>query len=114
MLNVLTPPDVLPASKFLRKGVIVSMSTGPTLSTSTSIPQLPAQQQPPQPKQQPPIQQVYHSDNPATMQRQVEQEQHTAHHQLQQSNTNTLSDQPNATLANIKEKTPISLVNELG
>nr|CAI5853229.1 unnamed protein product [Callosobruchus analis] len=87
------------------------MSTGPTLITTTSIPQQPTQQQPPQPKQQPPIQQVYHYENTAIAP--VEPDQHTADQQHHQPNTNTLSNQPNATLANIKEKTPMCLVNEL-
>ncbi|VEN64007.1 unnamed protein product [Callosobruchus maculatus] len=91
-------------------GVLVSMSTGPTLITTTSIPQQPTQQQPPQPKQQPQIQQVYHYENAAIP---VEPDQHPADQQHQQPNTNTLSNQPNATLANIKEKTPMCLVNEL-
>nr|CAI5854597.1 unnamed protein product [Callosobruchus analis] len=88
------------------------MSTGPTLITTTSIPQQPTQQQPPQPKQQSPIQQVYHCENAAIAP--VEPDQHTADQQHHQPNTNTLSNQPNATLANIKEKTPMCLENELG
>nr|CAH7764588.1 unnamed protein product [Callosobruchus chinensis] len=92
-------------------GVLVSMSTGPALITTTSIPQQPTQQQPPQPKQQPQMQQVYHYENAPLAP--VEPDQHSADQQHQQPNTNTLSNQPNATLANIKEKTPMCLVNEL-
>ncbi|XP_072402597.1 double-stranded RNA-binding protein Staufen homolog 2-like isoform X1 [Diabrotica undecimpunctata] len=84
-------------------GVLVSMppGPGPTLITTTSIPQQP------QPKaniQQP----VYHYENAGQP---TEPDQHSTEHQ-NCSNTNTLST-PNATLANIKEKTPMCLVNEL-
>lgn len=74
----------------------MSPGPGPTLITTTSIPQQP------QPKN---MQQVYHYENTG----QPEADQHSTEHQ----NTNTLST-PNATLANIKEKTPMCLVNELG
>lgn len=81
---------------------------GPPMIPTTSMP--PQQQQPPQPKQ-PGIQQpVYHYENAAPPP--AEADQHNADHQSC-SNTNTLST-PNATLANIKEKTPMCLVNELG
>lgn len=82
-------------------GVLVSMSPGPTLITTTSIPQ-----QQPQPKTN--IQQVYHYENNTQP---AEADQHNSEHQ-NCSNTNTLST-PNSTLANIKEKTPMCLVNEL-
>ncbi|KAJ8918732.1 hypothetical protein NQ315_015052 [Exocentrus adspersus] len=82
-------------------GVLVSMSPGPTLITTTSIPQ-----QQPQPKAN--MQQVYHYENSAQP---TEADQHNTEHQ-NCSNTNTLST-PNSTLANIKEKTPMCLVNEL-
>uniref|UniRef100_V5GT21 Double-stranded RNA-binding protein n=1 Tax=Anoplophora glabripennis TaxID=217634 RepID=V5GT21_ANOGL len=82
-------------------GVLVSMSPGPTLITTTSIPQ-----QQPQPKAN--MQQVYHYENSAQP---AEADQHNTEHQ-NCSNTNTLST-PNSTLANIKEKTPMCLVNEL-
>lgn len=86
------------------------MSPAPTLLTTTSIPQQPQQQQmQPQPKQ-PNMQQVYHYDN--TGQQPTEADQHNPEHPSC-SNTNTLST-PNNTLANIKEKTPMCLVNELG
>ncbi|KAG5862999.1 hypothetical protein JTB14_000689 [Gonioctena quinquepunctata] len=81
-------------------GVLVSMSPGPTLITTTSIPQQP------QPKGN--MQQVYHYENTGQPQ---EADQHTSEHQ-NCPNTNTLSS-PNVTLANIKEKTPMCLVNEL-
>ncbi|KAJ8950336.1 hypothetical protein NQ318_021196 [Aromia moschata] len=82
-------------------GVLVSMSPGPTLITTTSIPQ-----QQPQPKAN--MQQVYHYEN---ANQPTEADQHSTEHQ-NCSNTNTLST-PNSTLANIKEKTPMCLVNEL-
>lgn len=78
------------------------MSPGPTLITTTSIPQ-----QQPQPKAN--MQQVYHYENSVQP---AEADQHSVEHQ-NCSNTNTLST-PNSTLANIKEKTPMCLVNELG
>lgn len=85
------------------------MSPGPPLLTTTSIPQQPQQQM--QPPTKPNMQQVYHYEN--TGQQPAEADQHiTAEHQSC-SNTNTLST-PNNTLANIKEKTPMCLVNELG
>ncbi|KAJ8979892.1 hypothetical protein NQ317_017515 [Molorchus minor] len=82
-------------------GVLVSMSPGPTLITTTSIPQ-----HQPQPKAN--MQQVYHYEN---TNQPTEADQHNTDHQ-NCSNTNTLST-PNSTLANIKEKTPMCLVNEL-
>ncbi|CAG9855151.1 unnamed protein product [Phyllotreta striolata] len=83
-------------------GVLVSMSPGPgpTLITTTSIPQ--------QPQPKPNMQQVYHYENASQP---TEADQHSTEHQ-NCSNTNTLST-PNVTLANIKEKTPMCLVNEL-
>lgn len=85
------------------------MSPGPPLLTTTSIPQQPQQQMQPQGTQK--MQQVYHYDN--TGQQPTEADQHNAAEHTSCSNTNTLS-MPNNTLANIKEKTPMCLVNELG
>lgn len=83
------------------------MSPGPPLLTTTSIPQ----QQQMQPPTKPNMQQVYHYDN--TGQQTAEADQHNSAEHQSCSNTNTLST-PNNTLANIKEKTPMCLVNELG
>lgn len=86
------------------------MSPGPPLLTTPSIPQ---QQQQPQSNMptKSTMQQVYHYDN--TGQQPVEADQHNNSELQNCSNTNTLST-PNSTLANIKEKTPMCLVNELG
>lgn len=103
-------------------GVLVSMSPGPgpALITTTSIPQQPQAQ--PKPLQQP---QVYHFEALATQPPQnapsneTEHQQQVPHltNQEQQMsqhspNTNT-SSTSNPPLANIKEKTPMCLVNEL-
>lgn len=110
-------------------GVLVSMppGPGPALITTTSIPQQPQPQ--PKPMQQQP--QVYHYEAPPTQPPQHTQQNaveadHQQHNQQQQHmnnqdqqqmshnspNTNT-SSAPNPPLANIKEKTPMCLVNEL-
>lgn len=118
-------------------GVLVSMPPGPTLITTTSIPQ-----QAQKPGMQQSYQQVYHYENgmPSTevmeqhgnndiaTQQQVtsapqpinQQTITPVNHQQNQSqtiqqsspNTNTSSG-PNTNLANRKEKTPMCLVNEL-
>ncbi|KAK9889929.1 hypothetical protein WA026_008737 [Henosepilachna vigintioctopunctata] len=92
-------------------GVLVSMPQGPTLITTTSIPQ--AQKAPAG------IQQVYHYDNGMQSEvmeqhanQQQQQQQHTEAPPQSSPNTNTSSG-PSTNLANIKEKTPMCLVNEL-
>lgn len=91
-------------------GVLVSMPQGPTLITTTSIPQ-PAQKTPAG------IQQVYHYEN-GIQSEVIEQhpsQQQAQHGEVQSQsspNTNTSSG-PGTNLANIKEKTPMCLVNEL-
>ncbi|XP_066158726.1 double-stranded RNA-binding protein Staufen homolog 2-like isoform X2 [Euwallacea fornicatus] len=105
-------------------GVLVSMSPGPgpALITTTSIPQQPQPQ--PKPLQQP---QVYHyealpAQPPQSVPSNVESEhQQQAPHlssqdqqQMNQNSPNTnTSSTSNPPLANIKEKTPMCLVNEL-
>ncbi|XP_044257055.1 double-stranded RNA-binding protein Staufen homolog 2-like isoform X3 [Tribolium madens] len=85
-------------------GVLVSMPPGPPLISTPSIPQQP------QPKNN--VQQVYHYENTASSE--TAQAQHTDTQQHQTGpNTSTSSAPPNTTLANIKEKTPMCLVNEL-
>ncbi|CAH0561945.1 unnamed protein product [Brassicogethes aeneus] len=82
-------------------GVLVSIPPGQTLISTATIPQ-----QQPQPK--PNVQQVYHhyeSTGPTEADMHPDQLQNCP-------NTNTGS-MPNSTLANIKEKTPMCLVNEL-
>ncbi|XP_057661959.1 double-stranded RNA-binding protein Staufen homolog 2-like isoform X1 [Diorhabda carinulata] len=98
------PPNQRMLMSMPATGVLVSMppGPGPTLITTTSIPQQP--QQPKASMQQ----QVYHYENTGQP---TEVDQHSTEHQ-NCSNTNTLST-PNSTLANIKEKTPMCLVNEL-
>lgn len=89
----------------------MSMPPGPTLITTTSLPQQPKPNMPPQ---------VYHYENPpppsdTDQHNSIDQQQQQQQTQSQSQtcpNTNTSSG-PNATLANIKEKTPMCLVNEL-
>lgn len=99
-------------------GVLVSMppGPGPALITTTSIPQQPQPQ--PKPLQQQP--QVYHYEASPTQQPQQNDTDHQQHlnnqdqPQMTHSNPNTnTSSAPNPPLANIKEKTPMCLVNEL-
>ncbi|KAL3289337.1 hypothetical protein HHI36_022775 [Cryptolaemus montrouzieri] len=85
-------------------GVLVSMPPGPTLITTTSIPQ--AQKAPAG------IQQVYHYENGMQSEVIEQQQQHTEAPPQSSPNTNTSSG-PSTNLANIKEKTPMCLVNEL-
>ncbi|XP_019760431.1 double-stranded RNA-binding protein Staufen homolog 2 isoform X2 [Dendroctonus ponderosae] len=105
-------------------GVLVSMPTGPgpALITTASIPQQPQPQQKPM-QQQPP---VYHYEalptqppqNPPPNEPDHQQQSPHMNNQDQQQmsqhspNTST-SSAPNPPLANIKEKTPMCLVNEL-
>lgn len=86
-------------------GVLVSMPQGPTLITTTSIPQQ---------AQKPPagMQQVYHYENGIQSEVIEQQPQHTEVQPQSSPNTNTSSG-PGTNLANIKEKTPMCLVNEL-
>ncbi|XP_076262696.1 double-stranded RNA-binding protein Staufen homolog 2-like isoform X2 [Rhynchophorus ferrugineus] len=98
-------------------GVLVSMPTGPgqALITTTSIPQQPQPQ--PKPMQQQP--QVYHYEAPAQPTQHTQndhQQQHISSQdqsQITHNNPNTNTSVPNPPLANIKEKTPMCLVNEL-
>ncbi|XP_060536827.1 double-stranded RNA-binding protein Staufen homolog 2-like isoform X2 [Cylas formicarius] len=106
-------------------GVLVSMSPGPgpALITTTSIPQPQAKPNLQQPQvyhyEAPPTQPVPHNQQPEPDQHsQQPQSQQLINNQDQQQlnqncpNTST-STAPNMTLANIKEKTPMCLVNEL-
>ncbi|ERL94626.1 hypothetical protein D910_11901 [Dendroctonus ponderosae] len=106
-------------------GVLVSMPTGPgpALITTASIPQQPQPQQKPM-QQQPP---VYHYEALPTQPPQnpppnvePDHQQQSPHmnnqdqQQMSQHSPNTsTSSAPNPPLANIKEKTPMCLVNEL-
>ncbi|XP_008200690.1 double-stranded RNA-binding protein Staufen homolog 2 isoform X2 [Tribolium castaneum] len=85
-------------------GVLVSMPPGPPLISTPSIPQQP------QPKNN--VQQVYHYENTASSETEQAQHNDTQQHQTG-PNTSTSSAPPSTTLANIKEKTPMCLVNEL-
>ncbi|XP_030746338.1 double-stranded RNA-binding protein Staufen homolog 2-like isoform X3 [Sitophilus oryzae] len=119
------PPPNQRTPMIMAPGVLVSMppGPGPALITTTSIPQ--QLQSQPKPMQQQP--QVYHYEAAPTQPPQhTQQSDHQQHPQQQQHpntqdqpqmthnspNTNT-SSAPNPPLANIKEKTPMCLVNEL-
>ncbi|EFA11564.2 staufen [Tribolium castaneum] len=80
------------------------MPPGPPLISTPSIPQQP------QPKNN--VQQVYHYENTASSETEQAQHNDTQQHQTG-PNTSTSSAPPSTTLANIKEKTPMCLVNEL-
>ncbi|XP_050313568.1 double-stranded RNA-binding protein Staufen homolog 2-like isoform X2 [Anthonomus grandis grandis] len=115
------PPIMMSMPATGVQGVLVSMppGSGPTLITPTSIPQQPQ----PQPK---PLQpQVYHYEAMPSHQTQNTQQQnepdhqqlsssnHNQEQQMSQQSPNSNSSGQNLPLANIKEKTPMCLVNEL-
>lgn len=114
------PPNQRPPMLMgMGTGVLVSMPPGPALITTTSIPQQPQRNQPPvyhhyesvPPVPCPEAEAVTITDGPpqnVPPQTAPQQQQQPQNH----ANTNT-SSAPNATLANIKEKTPMCLVNEL-